>query len=243
MQNKKRSKKKALTNTVPGQKYRNAAVSGLRIILVLIWAGIILLCFLKRDSISIETILNDAPQNLWGAAFVMLALFALKSLSIIIYSGILYSVNGILFPLPTAILLNCCGTVIMLSIPYFIGRKMGTSAVNYIKAKYPKVEAVHEIRTENDLFFSLIIRIIGLLPCDIVSLYMGAVNVEYKKYLIGGLIGMLPSIINFPVMGMSITDIHSPKFVIAFGIELAFMIGSTVIYAIYWKRHKRAKES
>lgn len=31
------------------------------------------------------------------------------------------------------------------------------------------------------------------LPCDVGSLYMGAVHVEYKKYLLGSLLGMNPN--------------------------------------------------
>jgi len=228
-----------LKKSISNQKHQKVTVAVLKIILVLVWTAIILFCFLHRNSISVSGILRYTPHNLWMAAIVMLTIFALKSLSIIIYSGILYTANGMLFPIPIAITLNLFGTVIMLSLPYYIGRKTGTSTVNYIKAKYPKAEALHELRAQNDLFFSFIIRIIGLLPYDIVSLYMGAVNVEYRKYILGGLLGTLPPMITFPIMGMSITDIHSPQFLIAFGVELAFAVFSTMSYVIYWKRHRQ----
>ena len=143
----------------------------------------------------------------------MLALFALKSLSIVIYSGLLYAANGILFPLPVAILLNLIGTVIMVSLPYQIGRRTGTSAVDEIRAKYPKAEAIHDLRAKNDFLFSFLVRMVRL-PSDVVSLYMGAVQVEYKEYLLGSLLGLLPHTITFPIMGMNIGEIHSPKFLI-----------------------------
>ena len=40
--------------------------------------------------------------KLVSAYFLIVALFALKSLSIVIYSGVLYAANGILFPIPRA---------------------------------------------------------------------------------------------------------------------------------------------
>lgn len=219
------------------RKHNSTKMTVFKIILIFVWLAIILACFLYRDDISVEGILRYTPQNPWLAAVVMLALFALKSLSIVIYSGILYVVSGILFPLPAAIFLNLCGTVIMLSLPYFIGKKTGTSAVEYIKAKYPKAEALHELQVKNDLFFSFAARIIRI-PSDIVSLYMGAIHVEYKKYLLGSLLGMLPHTITYPIMGMSVSDIHSPEFIISLCAELAYIVITAAIYAFYRKKHQ-----
>ena len=104
------------------------------------------MCGHYRKELSVEGIARYTPRNPWLAAIVMLALFALKSLSIVIYSGLLYAANGALFPLPVAIVLNLIGTVIMLLLPYRIGRRTGAPAVDEIRAKYPKAEAVHDLR-------------------------------------------------------------------------------------------------
>lgn len=210
-----------------------------KVILALIWIGIITVCFIHRKDLSAESIASYAPQNLWLASMVMLALFALKSLSIVIYSGLLYAASGILFPLPAAIMLNLVGTVIMVTLPYGIGRKQGMSAVEQIRAKYPKAEAIHELRAKNDFVFSFLVRMIRL-PSDVASLYMGAVNVEYKKYLLGSLLGMLPHILTYPVMGMQIQNIKSPEFILSLCVEIAYILISSVIYAIY-RRKKQAE--
>ena len=197
------------------QKHLKTASHVLRFVLVLVWGAVILCCFLYRDDLSVEGILNYTPRNPWLAAVIMLLLFALKSLSIIIYSGILYTVNGILFSLPVAIMLNLLGTVIMLSIPYYVGKMTGASAAESIREKYPKAKAIYELRTKNDFFFSYVIRIVRI-PSDIASLYMGAIKVDYPKYLTGSLLGMLPHIITYPIMGMSVSNIRSPAFILSF---------------------------
>lgn len=189
---------------------------------------------------SAEEIARYTPKNPWLAVIVMLALFALKSLSIVIYSGLLYAANGILFPLPAAIVLNLIGTVIMVSLPYWIGRRNGASAVDEIRKKYPKAEVIHDLRAKNDLLFSFLVRMIRL-PCDVASLYMGAVHVEYKKYLLGSLLGMLPHAITYPIMGMSIQDIRSPKFVISLCAELAYILITSAVYTVYRKRNQVSK--
>lgn len=206
----------------------------------LIWIGIIVLLIIHRKELSAEEIARYTPKNPWLAVIVMLALFALKSLSIVIYSGLLYAANGILFPLPAAIVLNLIGTVIMLSLPYWIGRRNGASAVDEIRKKYPKAEVVHDLRAKNDFLFSFLVRMIRL-PSDVASLYMGAVHVEYKKYLLGSLLGMLPHTITYPIMGMSIQDIRSPKFVISLCAELAYILITSAVYTVYRKRNQVSK--
>lgn len=212
----------------------------LQVILIILWAGIILICVIHFRGLSPEDILRYTPENLWLSALVMLLLFALKSVSIVIYSGILYAACGLIFPLPIAFLVNLCGTVIMLSLPYGIGKKAGNSAVNDIREKYPKVQEVQSLRAQNDLFFAFLVRICRL-PSDISSLYMGAVNVDYKKYLLGSLLGMLPHMITYPIMGMSVSDIHSPEFLISLCAEILYVILTTVLYGLYHRKHQNGE--
>ena len=227
-----------LDQATPGNMPQKALRTVRNIVLGLIWVGIIAICFHHRKELSVEEIARYTPTNPWFAAMVMLALFALKSLSIVIYSGLLYAANGILFPLPVAILLNLIGTVIMVSLPYQIGRRTGTSAVDEIRAKYPKAEAIHDLRAKNDFLFSFLARMVRL-PSDVVSLYMGAVQVEYKKYLLGSLLGLLPHTITFPIMGMNIRDIRSPRFMISLSAEIAYIL---VTYAVYKRYRKKNME-
>ncbi|MGM9660222.1 MAG: VTT domain-containing protein [Faecousia sp.] len=168
---------------------------------------------------------------------VILILFGLKSLSIVVYCGLLYAASGILFPLPAAIVLNLCGTVIMVTLPYLIGKKRGSAAVDAIREKYPKAEVIYKLRSQNDLSFSFLIRI-ARLPCDIASLYMGAVGVEYRKYLLGSLLGLLPHTITYPIMGMNIRDTHSPEFLISLCAEIAYILVTSAVYTRYRKKNQ-----
>ena len=220
-----------------GSEQQKTLRTARNVVLSLIWVGIIVILFIHREELSAEGIARYTPKNPWLAAIVMLALFALKSLSIVIYSGLLYAANGILFPLPVAIVLNLIGTVIMVSLPYLIGRRTGASAVDEIRAKYPKAEAIHNLRAKNDFLFSFLVRM-ARLPSDVASLYMGAVHVEYKKYLLGSLLGMLPHTITYPIMGMSIRDIRSPQFIISLCAEIAYILVASAVYTLYRKKNK-----
>lgn len=202
----------------------------------LVWIAIIVVCLVKKDEFTLDSILNYTPNQPVLAALVLLALFAVKSLSIFLYSGFLYVASGILFSLPVAIALNIAGTAVMVSIPYWLSKKLGSRAVQYILNRYPKASVLHELRSGSDFFFVLIVRLLGVLSADVVSAYMGAVGIKYKDYLPACLLGFLTTCILFPIMGMSISDIHSPQFLIAAGIELAVMLTSCIVFHFYRKK-------
>lgn len=178
---------------------------------------------------------------------MLLALFAVKSLSVLIYCGFLYAACGILFPLPIAILLSIAGCAIMSSIPYWLGKRLGSQAAQHISRRYSKAAYLHDLRSGNDFFFVLIVRLLGILPADVVSAYMGAVNVRYRNYLPACLLGSLPTCILFPIMGMSISDMSisdmsSSQFLVSAGIKLASVLISCIAFRIYRKRHRVTTE-
>ena len=96
---------------------------------------------------------------------------------------------------------------------------------------------IHSLRAKNDFLFSFLVRMVRL-PSDVASLYMGAVHVEYKKYLLGSLLGMLPHTITYPIMGMSIQDIRSPQFIISLCAEIAYILVTSAVYTLYRKKNK-----
>ena len=211
----------------------------LRIMFVCVWAAIIALCFLNRDKITVDEIIRITPHNMVLAIILVLLMFALKSLTVVIYCGILYVACGIMFPVPIAFAVNFAGTAIMVSIPFFIGRYAGAEKIEKIARKYPKVAEIRSLRADSDFFAAFLIRIIGLLPSDPISTYMGAIGLDYKKYLAGTLLGMLPSIIAFPLIGMSIANPSSPVFICAVAFELGVSVVSVSVYAAVKKKKAR----
>lgn len=211
---------------------------GYKAILLCIWAAVLICCFLNRDRFTVDGVLSYTPRNRALAAVFMMLLFALKSMSVFIFSGILFAANGILFPLPEAIGLNVLGAGIMVSLPYWLGRRLGKGAVDRLVRKYPKVETLRQLRTQHEFTVSFFTRAINILPSDILSLYMGAVGIRYGKYLAGSLLGMLLSIITFPVMGMSVTEPGSPAFIVSLCLQAA---ASAAAIAVCWKLQRKRR--
>ena len=212
-----------------------------KVIGVAFWVCLIILCLIQRDRITVENIVNFTPKNPFLAVCVILLLFALKSVSMVIYGGILYAASGILFSIPAAIAVNLAGSVIMTTIPFLIGKRSGVKIMDRLIQRNSKLEILQSVPKQNEWLISFFVRIVGVLPSDLVSMYLGASGLHYTRYMIGTIVGQLPAIIDFSVMGKNIHNVSSPAFRISVGIEIFLMILSVSIYYI-WKRKRRQEE-
>lgn len=210
------------------------------IIALLLWLFVIVFFLINRDTITLEKIVNYTHENVFLAIAVILFLFFLKSLVFFIYLGFLCAASGVIFPLPLALIVNFVGLIIMSSVPYFIGKKAGSKALDLLSEKNPKIQIIREMQKKNEFFVSFFARILGLLPVDVVSLYMGASLVKYKAYITGSVIGFLPSMISFTVMGIKADDPTSPAFVICVIFEFSLMLVS-ILFLHFYRRMKNKK--
>lgn len=102
--------------------------------------------------------------------------------------------------------------------------------------KYPKLIQIQEFRQQHDLFFAFYVRIIGILPCDVVSAYMGAIKISYPYYLPGCILGMFPNICISTVMGAAVSNPGSPAFFIALLIRGGLILVSGLIFFLGEKK-------
>ena len=214
----------------------------LRCLPLLGMAGAMLWLFLSGEKLSVDTVLSYTPKIPLLAALFLLLLYALKSLSLTLPILLLDTVCGVLFPLPVAILVATLGTAITLTIPYFIGRGAGPDMTEKLQQKHPRLRELRELRSRNELFLAFLIRIVGILPCDVVSLYLGNTRMPFPKYLLGGVLGFLPDVLTATVVGMKADDRSSPWFWGAIALNLLVAGGSTLFYALYRRRQSRSAE-
>ncbi|MDO4834107.1 MAG: VTT domain-containing protein [Bacillota bacterium] len=193
------------------------------------WLGLIIVILLYKDKITVDSIVRLAPHNGMAAAALLLAAFALKSITFVFYSGILFAASGILFPIPAAFAVNIAGMFIMLSLPYSFGRRHGDSIHRHIAKKYPKIRTVGDIYVGNDFVFAVLIRMAKVINYDLGSMYLGAKNLEYPKYAAGSALAMLPQMIITTLIGYHISGMPVRLLIVAGIIEAVSTIVSFVI--------------
>lgn len=206
-------------------------------------AGAALWLRLSGHDLSVETVLSYTPKLPLLAALFLLLLYALKSISLMLPVLLLDTACGVLFPLPAAILVAALGTAVTLTIPYFIGRGAGPDMTEKLQQKHERLRELRRMRNRNELFLAFLIRIVGILPCDVVSLYLGNTRMPFGKYLLGGVLGFLPDIVTAVVVGMKADDRSSPWFWGAIAVNLLVAGGATLFYARYRKRRCEGEET
>ena len=199
------------------------------IVIIIIAIGISIMVKTSEGEITIDTILKYTPDNIYIAIVVILSLFALKSLSVVLPLSVLYLASGILFPPFLSVLVSAVGLWITITIPYFIGYFYGKKINVYIQKKYPKIEKLEILQSENMFFTCFITRIVGILPADILSIYFGICRISYGIYATAGVAGSMLSIITTTLLGNQLKDPFSKEFVIILICRIGLVIFSIVI--------------
>ena len=211
------------------------------IILFAAWCLIGLIFYKTNGGLTVEQLVTYKPKNPVAAALGMLGLFALKSVDFVMHSGVLYAA-GVMFPLPVALALNIVGAVVMVTPCYFIGRALGTPILEELRKKYPRLNDFVSRPLGGELVLSLLMRSSGL-SLHVGSLYLGAAQTDFGKYLLGSVLGLLPIIIPFTIMGTSANDPTSPVFLTAFAVKIAFSVLSLLIAFFIRRRDKQTNTS
>ena len=210
----------------------------LRVLAAAAWVGLILYAVLHRNDFTLNEVLSYTPENPLLAFGALMLLFVLKSLTVVFYSGVLYGASGVLFPLPAAIAVNICGTLVMALISYFLARGLGAKRADELREKYPRLRSFEKTRSRNNFAFVVILRCVNVVNFDVGSMYCGAVRLPLAPFLTGSLLGKIVDITLLSIMGASLEDRNAAPFLIALVIDLAIAL----VIAL-WSKKQNAKET
>ena len=191
-------------------------------------------------NMTIDDLVAYTPSEPLRAVLFLWLAFALKSLSLVFPVMLLFAVSGQLFSLPVALAVNTVGIAITLSVPYWIGRFSGADLTERLLVRYPKLQEVRAMRQRNNFFFSFLTRAIGVLACDVLSLYFGNTRMPYLPYVTGAVLGFMPDLVCATILGDQIKNVHSPAFWITVAVNLACCAAGFLGYLLY--RRKLLKE-
>ena len=210
--------------------------------LVAAWSTVIVLFVRHQDGLSAQALASYQPERPFVSCLVMLGLFLLKSVDFLIHSGILYAAVGIMYPLPIALLLNLVGIVITVTPAYFMGRIWGPAVIDTLSEKYPRLRTFTQGTAGGSFMVAFLLRTVGL-PIQVGSVYMGAANYRFGRFLSGSVLGLLPIMVPYTVMGENAGKPGSPAFVVALSIEVLTVIVSLLIGAVMAKHHVASKHA
>lgn len=182
-----------------------------------------------------EELAEHAPKNHVLAVILMLVAFAVKSLIFFVPIPVLYLASGLIFDPVTAFILNFFGMLVCTAVPYWIGRFSGAGLFQKLIKRYPKLQVLDTFQHQNQWFISFMVRAVGFLPCDTVSLVLGAWEISFLKYLSGTALGMLPGLVATTMVGITVTNPRSPGFILSVAFTILISVGSLIFWRLYQK--------
>lgn len=181
-------------------------------LLLLAVLGIVLLWLYHRCPVTAEAILSWQPDNLYLAAGVLMLLYAVKSMLVFVPILIPQILAGHLYPRDVALGLNLLGLMIVMTVPYLVGRTVDHGRIEGLLEKYPKLRDIVAAQNDNELAACFMLRSCAVPPADIVTMYLGASGVSFRANAVGGVLGSLPAMVLTTFLGASIRDPSSPAF-------------------------------
>lgn len=140
-----------------------------------------------------------AVATIWGIYLVKAVLF-------IIPASLIYISIGMAFSPVTACLISLVGIILEVTATYFLGRFLGGDYVEKLLKKSKGGQKILEMKL-NDNFPALLgIRALPVFPIDFVSLFWGASKCKFPRYFIASVVGIMPRVVLFTILGDGIYD-------------------------------------
>ena len=166
-----------------------------------------------------QELLAWSPENKWLAALAALAAYALKSQTVVVPYALIATAVGLIFDLPAALAVNTLGSVVCISLPYLTGRGSDGVLVDALLARQPRMRAFYEANRRHLFLVSLVLRVANL-SNDILGLVFGSLKMKYWEYLLSSLVGILPAMVLYTVLGNDLDPFSAPV-LISFGVDVA----------------------
>lgn len=150
--------------------------------------------------------LVQASSSTLIAIITIWGVYLTKSILFIIPASLIYISVGMAFPPVTASLISLVGIIIEVTVTYFLGLFLGGDYVNRQLEKTKAGKKILDMKL-NDSFIALLpIRALPVFPIDFVSLFWGASRCSFHRYFFASVIGIMPRVVLFTILGDGIYD-------------------------------------
>jgi uncharacterized membrane protein YdjX (TVP38/TMEM64 family) len=217
-------------------KLKALVLAVLRIAPLVLVVGLVTWFVVKNGSSAVSVLVDLSTERPWLTLFAFMALFLLKSVSLGLPFLVLYVGVGTVYPFGWAVVVNLVGIVINMQIPYFLGRHMGGSYVQRLVARYPRLRSFEAFSKRSSLLFSFMTKFIGKIPHEITNALLGSMKIPYVPYMVGGLLGLAPTMVAITLAGNSLHEPGSPLFILS---VVAVVVLAAVSFVLYRRFEKR----
>ena len=179
----------------------------------------------------------------WLVLLAVLLLFCSKAF-IPIPIPTICLISGIVFPSQWSFIINIVGISILLTIKFFWGKRFGPGAVGKLYSKNEAITSVLESKAGRGnpwLLFGL--RLIPYAPLNMVSQIYGSMNCEYDKFMLISLLGFMPKLLSYTIIGQNVFNPFSLAFILPIVILLMLSGVSLILFNLILEAIQKQKNT
>ena len=212
-------------------KLKSTLLALLRAAVAMIIFVVAVINYEKLKNIDVRALV-EASSTLVAAIATIWGVYLVKSVLFIIPASLIYISTGMAFDVLPACLVSLVGIVIEVTVTYFLGLFLGGDYVNKLLAKSKGGQKILDMKFNDNFPAFLVIRALPVFPIDFVSLFWGASKAKFPRYFFASVIGIMPRVILFTILGDGIYD-YIPIHLIIKIVIFAIPVG----VAVYLIRH------
>jgi uncharacterized membrane protein YdjX (TVP38/TMEM64 family) len=169
----------------------------------------IVVYFRLYDLTNIRRIVSSYGK--WAPAFFML-LCVIRPI-ILLPIGLFSVLGGLLFGYWIGTVYTIVGSTVGSVIAYYMARYWGREWVESLLKG--KMKHLDKKCRERGLTVTFLMRVIPILPCDVVSYICGFSNIKMLDYILGTFLGIIPGTFVYSYFGSSLGNMYSRQFILS----------------------------
>lgn len=150
----------------------------------------------------------------WQFFAAVMLLFAVKSFFPIYATSTVCFLSGVVLPIYLAIPVNILGFVVLITIRYFWGRRFGAGSAWRVIRKNRKMRRLIQRDGRGNPALLIALRLIPSIPVNGISGIYGSFDFGYWRFVLLSVIGFLPKLISFTLVGRNVYDPLSAGFLL-----------------------------
>ncbi len=202
--------------------------------LLIIWSLISKINFLEEKYIEYTIWLSDLElkvasiENQWLLILVVMLLYFVRTTIPLYPVSIICVATAMVFNVPMSFAINIVGLTLLFSVKYLIGNNSGGGGVQKLVRKSGLIRKLIESEGKGNPYVLLILRFMPSFPINMVSKLYGAMKFPFWKYILISLVGYMPKMAFYIIIGRNVSNPFSLKFTLPL-ILLTFVSGCALL--------------
>jgi uncharacterized membrane protein YdjX (TVP38/TMEM64 family) len=184
-------------------------LGNIKFIILAVFLSLITIIVVKFHLYSLNDVKNMVTSYGKLAPFIFFLLCVLRPI-LLLPIGLFSVLGGILFGSIKGTILTVIGSTVGSIIAYYISWFLGSDFFQrYFGDKIEK----YSFDEKNAFKITFLMRVIPILPCDVVSYICGLSKINIIKYTLASFLGIIPGTFVYSNFGSSLNNVYSKQFI------------------------------